>query len=836
MKRSLICVFVVILLLALPCIVAESSFRGDDTKNASAKDTAAVVYDTVAQETEADDAVVSEIPAAAESGDPIETQLVVAYSDDSLAQDDHFVSSTGDFYLLTYETATEAAAAKAQFAADEKAENVDNPIVMTVMETDDSSLEPLEDTVDYLITGADVGTSLTTEVTYLSYGPVAMDVDTFEADLLTKYNSVENMPEIVVGIVDTGIDSDHPFLSDRILDYSYTCVADTVDAEDDNGHGTHVAGIVVDATLGNVKLNAYKIADSEGDGTDYSVACGINQAVADGVDVINVSMGGNGPSAVLDKAVANATAAGVLVCVAAGNGNLDADNCVPASCNGAFTVSAVDSSLVKASFSNYGDCVDIAAPGVSIKSSCLAGTYVFKSGTSMATPFVAAAAALLLSYEPTDSVSDLKHLLSSYTVDAGTAGWDPYYGYGVLNLSYIESGDCIFSFDANGGSEVDDVLMVPAGDACPALPTTTLKGNDFLGWYDTAGDRISAGDTIDDIGRVELTAEWGSSTYLVTLDANGGSCTSTSVTVTYGETYGTLPMPTWVGHTFAGWYTSSEEKILSSSTVSLTSDITLTARWVDIYYKINVSGGENGSISPSTCSVIYGSAKAFTITPDCGFLIESVTVDGVNVGADSSYTFSDITSNHTISATFIWDKPFTDVISCAWYYDSVQKATTMGLFTGTSATLFSPDVVMTRAMFVSVLYRYDGSPTVSGTTAFTDVSQSYYYDAVLWASQNGIVNGTSATTFSPDAAVSRQQMVVFLSRYCGSYKGYDVSASADLSGYSDMNRISSYALTAMKWAVAEGYINGTSAATLSPQTSATRAQVAKFLVNFIESY
>lgn len=765
MKRSLICVFVVILLLALPCVVAESSFRGDDIKDAFTSDAAAVVDDTLAQETEADDAAVSAIPAAAKSGDPIETQLVVAYRDDSLAQDDHFVSSTGDFYLLAYDTKAEAAAAATQFAADDKAENVENPIVMKVMETDASSLKPLENVVDSLIGTAYDGTNLTTNATYLSYGPAAINANTFEYDLLTKYTSVENMPEIVVGIVDTGIDSDHPFLAGRISDASYNFITPLENAEDDNGHGTHVAGIIVDTTFSNVKLNAYKVADSEGDGTDYSVACGINEAVADGVDVINVSMGGEGPSSVLDRAVANATAAGVLVCVAAGNGNTDADNCVPASCDGAFTVAAVDSSLVKAGFSNYGDCVDIAAPGVGINSSYVGGRYVTMTGTSMAAPFTAAAAALLLSYDPTDSVSDLKHLISSYAVDAGTAGWDVEYGYGVLNLFNIAS-----------------------------------------------------------------------EKYNVSFNPNGGSCTPNSIMVASGGTYGILPTPIWAGHTFIGWYTSSGEKILPASTVSLTSDVTLTARWDDVYNMINVSSGENGGISPSTCSAIYGSDKTFTITPDNGFFIESVTVDGVNVGIVSSYTFTDITANHTISAAFVCYKPFTDVTSSAWYYDAVQKATALGLFTGTSDALFSPDVVMSRAMFVSVLYRYDGSPPVSGTTAFADVPQSYYYDAVLWASQNGIVNGTSATTFSPDTAVDRQQMVVFLYRYCSSYKGYEVTAAADLSCYSDVNRISFYALTAMKWAVAEGYIKGTSATTLSPQVSAIRAQVAKFLVNFIESY
>jgi uncharacterized repeat protein (TIGR02543 family) len=916
MKKHFIFILIVSLLLASPFFFTESSFVENKTTAGAFDDTQTVAYDVASQTERKDDATAISIPADAESGDAVKTQLVVSYSDDSLETDEHFISSTGDFYLLEYDTEEEAAAAEAQFEEDEKADDVENPVVMTIMETDSSSLAAessenrMDDTTTDLYSDVDFGTSLTVASTYLSYGPEAIFADTFADDLLTKYTSVENMPEIVVGIVDTGIDSDHSFLFDRILDYSYTCVTGTADAEDDNGHGTHVAGIIVDTTLDNVKLKAYKVANAEGKGNDYTIAWGINAAVADGVDVINVSMGGEIPSGytatVLKAAVANATAAGVLVCVAAGNDNADADTYMPASFTGAFTVAAVNNNSTKASFSNYGDCVDIAAPGVSINSSWSDGSYQMESGTSMATPFVAAAAALLLSSDPTESVTEIKYLLSDYATDAGTTGWDEFYGNGVLNLSDIGAEDCLLSFDANGGSEVSEVLTVHAGDVCPTLPTTTQYGKDFLGWYDTDGNLISAGDIINVVGSMKLTAGWSTDTYSVTLDANGGSCSPTSITatfatsyqdlptpsrigysfdgwytstgteiqnadiltfpwditltarwsantyivtldakggnctpasitVTYDGTYCDLPTPSRIGYSFNGWYTSTGNKIVSSTAVSITSDITLTARWTVSDYTITVSSGENGNISPSTSSVSYDSSKTFTIIPDSGYRIECVTVDGVNVGAVSSYTFSNVRANHTISAIFSQDIFFNDVCSSAWYFDSVQKAVTWGLFNGTSSTKFSPDSVMTRAMFVTVLYRYEGSPVVSGTMAFSDLAHDYYYDAVLWAFQNGIVSGTSATTFSPNVAVNRQQMVVFLYRYCCNYKEYDVSFLADLSGYSDTNKIDSYAVTAMKWAVAEGYISGTSQTTLSPQTLATRAQVAKFLVNFVDS-
>ena len=135
-------------------------------------------------------------------------------------------------------------------------------------------------------------------------------------------------------------------------------------------------------------------------------------------------------------------------------------------------------------------------------------------------------------------------------------------------------------------------------------------------------------------------------------------------------------------------------------------------------------------------------------------------------------------------------------------------------------------------MFVTVLYRMDGEPAVEEKAAFTDVADgSYYAAAVAWAAKNGIVNGVSETSFDPDASITREQMAAILYRYA-SYCKVDVSAAADLSGYADASAVSDYAKTAMQWAVAGGVMNGTSATTLDPSGTATRAQAATVLVRF----
>ena len=179
--------------------------------------------------------------------------------------------------------------------------------------------------------------------------------------------------------------------------------------------------------------------------------------------------------------------------------------------------------------------------------------------------------------------------------------------------------------------------------------------------------------------------------------------------------------------------------------------------------------------------------------------------------------------------------PFSDVAETAWYRDAVAYAYDSGLMSGTSATQFSPNATTTRAMIVTMLYRLEGEPAVSAASAFTDVAgTAYYADAVAWANANGIVTGTSDTAFSPSDPITRQQMATILYRYA-QYKSYDTTAGGmAIREYADYEEISAYAQTAMDWAVASGLITGTTDTTLTPDGSATRAQVATIFQRFQE--
>ena len=180
------------------------------------------------------------------------------------------------------------------------------------------------------------------------------------------------------------------------------------------------------------------------------------------------------------------------------------------------------------------------------------------------------------------------------------------------------------------------------------------------------------------------------------------------------------------------------------------------------------------------------------------------------------------------------NNPFTDVETADWFYDAAQYVYDNGMMNGTSSTTFSPDATTTRAMIVTILHRMENEPAAEAA-GFTDVSDAMYYaDAIDWAAANGIVNGVSAAAFAPDDPITREQMAAILYRYA-QVKDYDVSASGSLDGYTDAPRISAYAVTAMQWANSAGLITGNTATTINPTGNATRAEVATILMRFCES-
>lgn len=177
-------------------------------------------------------------------------------------------------------------------------------------------------------------------------------------------------------------------------------------------------------------------------------------------------------------------------------------------------------------------------------------------------------------------------------------------------------------------------------------------------------------------------------------------------------------------------------------------------------------------------------------------------------------------------------KKFTDITPDFWAHDAIDYVVSNNMFNGTTGTTFSPGVVMSRGMLVTVLYRLEGSPDVSGIeNPFSDLADNAYHDAILWASANHIANGWQDGTFGANGTLTREQLAVFLHRYAN-YKGYDTNNYSDIGGFSDAKDVGEFARESMCWAVGEGIINGTTATTLSPKTGANRAQVATMMMRF----
>ena len=261
-------------------------------------------------------------------------------------------------------------------------------------------------------------------------------------------------------------------------------------------------------------------------------------------------------------------------------------------------------------------------------------------------------------------------------------------------------------------------------------------------------------------------------------------------------------------------------------------------------YPIRVTSGGHGTVTARPSRAERGETVTVTARPDSGFQLSGLTAAAggreltLRDKGDGSFTFTMPSSAVEVRGVFTASAPvklpFTDVEKGIWYYDAVQYVYENGLMAGTSADTFSPDLATSRGMIVTILYRLAGSPAV-GASDFTDVPANQYYSAaVAWAAANRVVSGYGDGRFGPNDPITREQMALILQGYAR-LEGRDVSARADLSAYTDAGKVSDYALEAIRWARAVGLINGTSATTLTPGGTATRAQAAVIFRGFCEN-
>ena len=408
------------------------------------------------------------------------------------------------------------------------------------------------------------------------------------------------------------------------------------------------------------------------------------------------------------------------------------------------------------------------------------------------------------------------------------------------------------SFDGNVSSE-DIEKFITGGNFSSSLKDTayladslkaelnTGKGDVPYSYYPTVNEAKEAAKKAGGGTVTDLTSQT-AKTYTVTLKfANDGETADRVLTVAENGIV-ILPTPTRSGRYAFRYWTDGTNTYAAGSEYTVTKEATLTAVWrytgssssgTTSSYPVSVPRFDNGSVSVTPGSASKGTTVTLTVKPDEGYALDKITVtdkDGNRLSlsdkGDGKYTFTMPGSKVSVDASFskiAAAVSFRDVNQSDYYYDAVQWAVEKGITEGTSATTFSPDASCTRAQMVTFLYRAAGSPAPKSTVnPFKDVSSSdYYYNAVLWAIENGITTGVSADRFAPGATVSRAQTVTFLYRANG-------SPAASGASFSDVAADEYYA-NAVAWAVRSGITTGTGNGKFSPNADCTRGQIVTLL-------
>lgn len=394
------------------------------------------------------------------------------------------------------------------------------------------------------------------------------------------------------------------------------------------------------------------------------------------------------------------------------------------------------------------------------------------------------------------------------------------------------SSDAIHIIVKNGSE-----FTAPASDGLTRPDGNTGR---YFKWLGSDGNLYAPGESVPEVVTT-LTAQWTVHQYTITYDLAGGTVEGNPNTYTIETVAFTLKNPTKSGYTFTGWSGTGldgENNMTVTIPTGSTGNRIYTAHWryngsghSYSYYTIKATAGAGGSISPSgNVSVREGRDQPFTITPDKGYAVSNVKIDGKSIGAVKSYAFENVRRTHTIEVIFMKANGnpqtgvFVDVATGSYYEDAVDWAVENGITKGTDDTHFSPDGICTRAQAVTFLWRAAGSPKPeTRAMPFTDVPVgSYYYDAVLWAVENGITKGTSDTTFSPNMTCSRAQIVAFL------WRSEKSPAAGTANPFADVKSTAYYA-DAVLWAVKENITKGTTSTTFSPNADCTRAQIVTFL-------
>jgi uncharacterized repeat protein (TIGR02543 family) len=416
------------------------------------------------------------------------------------------------------------------------------------------------------------------------------------------WSITEGSPDVVIAVIDTGIDIDHPELISSMASTGFDAVSSQEGlafADDDRGHGTRVAGVIAadkDNNIGiagaapNVTILPIK-ANYPGTTSfrDSYVINGILYAIEQEVDIINLSIGNTSYNALMAQAVQQAEAAGILVVAASGNTGKQ-QYIYPAAYQHSLSVGSVSDTMNKSFFTTFNDKLDLMAPGHNIITTDRNGYYAMVSGTSFASPYVAAMAAMIKSVYPSMTPADLKERLIESAIDAGEVGYDVEYGHGIANVYQALMSDmATVSFNAMGGTSSTPINVVPGSTII--LPEQPLKEHyTFSGWYRDTQYTVPFVEATPIESSMILYAKWTPRTYTI---AYYDEVKINSEDIVYGTTASSTPVLTKQGYTFSGWYTYGGQLYDFSKTP--TSDVELYARWSIQSYSI-IYLNEDGSV------------------------------------------------------------------------------------------------------------------------------------------------------------------------------------------------------------------------------------------------
>lgn len=437
------------------------------------------------------------------------------------------------------------------------------------------------------------------------------------------------------------------------------------------------------------------------------------------------------------------------------------------------------------------------------------------------------------------------------------------------------------------------------GDGVTTVPKVTIENvtvtpNRPVVYMDkTTFDRIQTlSGTSSGITRDELNEQYVKGAFLYYYDSTASDPDDTLPVITFDPTEGSiadsaktqkintsghlasLPTASRSGYRLDGWYTKAEGGDKITTDTLFTENTTVYAQWskksssssrYDGY--ITIINPKNGEVSVSDDWANEDEKITLTITPDKGYVVDKIEIvddEGDKIDAkkvddeDNEYTFRMANCDVTVTVTFkeegkttedtdkeedkddeetteTTELNFTDVKESDWFYKGVAYVVDKGIMSGVSENQFDPSGKLTRAMLVQMLYNMESRPACDAENAFMDVPVGQWYtDAVIWANDAKIVSGMGEGLFAPNMEITREQMVAMLYNYA-KYRGYDVTASADLSAFADTASVSAWAQPAMQWAVAEGYISGMGDSQLAPQGTATRAEIASVIMRFMEA-